>query len=222
VGVDGSDQSLNAARLAVALARQFNARLLITTVVRPPEGWWGIGGAPPPPEAFASAVVEGRRRILDHAEAELDLDDIGYDTVEEIGDPAGRLADLCESENADLLVVGRRGAGLVERHVVGSVADRVTHIAPCPVLVVPLRSPAATEVAAFTVLDDLVLSLKPQWPRSSQGGFAAGVEEIVDGVHLHPDEAGLEIGQDHACGLGGAGVCRNRPATDLLRSGSEE
>ncbi|HLT95288.1 MAG TPA: universal stress protein [Acidimicrobiia bacterium] len=137
VGVDGSDQSLNAARLAVALARQFNARLLITTVVRPPEGWWGIGGAPPPPEAFASAVVEGRRRILDHAEAELDLDDIGYDTVEEIGDPAGRLADLCESENADLLVVGRRGAGLVERLVVGSVADRVTHIAPCPVLIVP-------------------------------------------------------------------------------------
>lgn len=137
VGVDGSDQSLNAARLAVALARQFNARLLITTVVRPPEGWWGIGGAPPPPEAFASAVVEGRRRILDHAETELDLDDIGYDTVEEIGDPAGRLADLCESENADLLVVGRRGAGLVERLVVGSVADRVTHIAPCPVLIVP-------------------------------------------------------------------------------------
>src|SRR5690606_38689483 len=137
VGVDGSDQSPNAAPLAVALARQFNARQSVTTVVRPPEGWWGIGGAPPPPEAFASAVVEGRRRTRHHAEAEPDRDDTAHATAEGTGAPARRLADLCGSENADLLVVGRRGAGLVERLVAGSVADLVTHIAPCPVLIVP-------------------------------------------------------------------------------------
>lgn len=137
VGVDGSEQSLEAARLAVSVARRFDARLLIATVVRPPEGWWGIGGAPPPPDAFASAVVEGRKRILDQAERALDLEGIDYDTVEEVGDPASQLSELCRTEDADLLVVGRRGAGLVERLVVGSVADRVAHIAPCPVLTVP-------------------------------------------------------------------------------------
>lgn len=137
VGVDGSDQSLEAARLATSMAQRFQARLLIATVVRPPEGWWGIGGAPPPPDAFAAAVVEGRRRILDQAEEALDLDGLDYDTVEEVGDPASQLSELCSRENADLLVVGRRGAGLVERLVVGSVADRVAHIAPCPVLTVP-------------------------------------------------------------------------------------
>lgn len=137
VGVDGSEQSLEAARRAVSLARRFGARLLITTVVRPPEGWWGIGGAPPSPDVFAAAVVEGRRRILDQAEAELELDGIDYETVEEIGDPATQLAEVCRVEEADLLVVGRRGAGLVERIVVGSVADRVAHAAPCSVLTVP-------------------------------------------------------------------------------------
>ena len=137
VGVDGSDHSLEAARLAAAMARRFKARLLIATVVRPPEGWWGIGGAPPTPDAFAAAVVEGRRKVLDAAEAALDLEGMDYDTVEEIGDPAMKLAELAKNENADLLVVGRRGAGLVERIVVGSVADRVAHAAPCPVLTVP-------------------------------------------------------------------------------------
>lgn len=137
VGVDGSEQSLEAAHLATSMAHRFQARLLIATVVRPPEGWWGIGGAPPPPDAFAAAVVEGRRRILDQAEKALDLDGLDYDTVEEVGDPAGELSELCRREEADLLVVGRRGAGLVERLVVGSVADRVAHIAPCPVLTVP-------------------------------------------------------------------------------------
>lgn len=137
VGVDGSDHSLQAAEKAVTIARRFGARLLIATVVRPPEGWWGIGGAPPPPDAFAAAVVEGRRRILDKAEEALDLEGVEYETIEEVGDPAIQLAELCRSQEADLLVVGRRGAGLVERIVVGSVADRVAHAAPCPVLTTP-------------------------------------------------------------------------------------
>lgn len=137
VGVDGSDHSLEAARVAAAIARKWETRLLITTVVRPPEGWWGIGGAPPTPDAFANAVIEGRKRVLDEAEQALELDGIEYEMVEEVGDPASRLAELCRTENAGLLVVGRRGAGLVERIVVGSVADRVAHAAPCPVLTVP-------------------------------------------------------------------------------------
>ena len=137
VGVDGSDHALEAANLATSIARKWNARLLIATVVRPPEGWWGIGGAPPTPDAFAAAVVEGRRQVLDQAEKSLDLNDLNYDTVEEVGDPATRLAEVCRAENADLLVVGRRGAGIVERLIVGSVADRVAHTAPCPVLTVP-------------------------------------------------------------------------------------
>lgn len=137
VGVDGSEQSLDAARVAIAIARRWDARLLIVTVVRPPEGWWGIGGAPPTPDAFAAAVVEGRRRILDRAEASLPLEDVDYETVEEIGDPAMQLSDVCRREDAQLLVVGRRGAGIVERLIVGSVADRVAHAAPCPVLTVP-------------------------------------------------------------------------------------
>lgn len=136
-GVDGSEHSLGAARLASSIARRFDARLLIVTVVRPPEGWWGIGGAPPTPDAFAAAVVEGRRKVLDNAEASLDLKGLTYDTVEEVGDPAIQLSEVCRAEGADLLVVGRRGAGLVERLIVGSVADRVAHTAPCPVLTVP-------------------------------------------------------------------------------------
>lgn len=137
VGVDGSDQSLSAAEVAVAIARQHSARLLLTTVVRPPEGWWGIGGAPPPPESLANAVVESRREILDQAETTLELDGVDYDTVEELGDPATMLADVCRSNDAGLLVVGRRGAGLMERLVLGSVADRLAHSAPCPLLIVP-------------------------------------------------------------------------------------
>ena len=82
-------------------------------------------------------MIEGQRRILSEVEDNLDLDGVEYETVEELGDPAGRLVAICEANQADLLVIGRRGAGLAERVILGSTADRLTHLAPCPVLVVP-------------------------------------------------------------------------------------
>ncbi len=39
--------------------------------------------------------------------------------------------------HADLLVIGRRGAGLAERVLLGSVADRLAHHSKIPVLIIP-------------------------------------------------------------------------------------
>jgi nucleotide-binding universal stress UspA family protein len=136
-GIDGSEGARRAAEHAVAIARHWGATLKLVTVVRTPEGWWGIGGAPPSPEALSSALVEGQQQILREVEEHLDLDGVKYETVEELGDPVSRLIAVCDDLDADLLVIGRRGAGLAERVILGSTADRLTHLAECPVLVVP-------------------------------------------------------------------------------------
>ena len=137
VGVDGSESSIDATRAAVDLARARSAKLYIVTVVRPPEGWWGIVGSPPTAEALGDSLSDAQRDVLDRALRAVDLTDLDYETQEEIGEPSSRLIDTCSRVDADLLVVGRRGAGLFRRMVVGSVANHVVHDAPCPVLVVP-------------------------------------------------------------------------------------
>lgn len=137
VGIDGSEGSDRAAEHAVAIARHWDATLLLVTVVRTPEGWWGIGGAPPTPEALSAAIVEGQQKVLGDIKNHLNLEVVDYKTVEELGDPVSRLLAVVEINEADLLVIGRRGAGLAERVVLGSTADRLTHLASCPVLVVP-------------------------------------------------------------------------------------
>ncbi len=134
---DGSDQSLRAANVAAALARSNDAHLFIVTVVRPPEGWWGIVGAPPPAESLGNALADAQRVVLEKTVDAVDLEGVDYETVEEVGDPANQLAAFAEEKAADLLVIGQRGAGLVERIMVGSVADRLVHIAHTPVMVVP-------------------------------------------------------------------------------------
>jgi nucleotide-binding universal stress UspA family protein len=135
--VDGSEQSERAAALGASLARMHKARLVFLTVVRPPEGWWGVTGEPPTPAALAEALVSGQKKVLDAVEKNVDLRDVEYSTIEELGDPASTIISVCEQEKADLLLVGKRGAGLVERMVIGSVADRLAHHSPCPLIIVP-------------------------------------------------------------------------------------
>lgn len=137
VAVDGSEAAQRAAQRAADLARLAGAELLVLTVVRPPEGWWGLEGSPPTPEAFSTAVAAGRKEVIDKVVANLDTAGLEVRTIEEIGEPATVIAAVAEQEAADLLVVGRRGAGLVERLMIGSVADRLAHSSPCPLMIVP-------------------------------------------------------------------------------------
>ncbi len=137
VAVDGSEASDHAARVAVGLAEHSGGKVTLVTVVRPPEGWWGVGGAPPSPEAMSVAVTRARTEVLDPLAEEFQGANCVVELVEEIGDPASVLLRLAEALEADVLVAGRRGSSLVERLMLGSVADRLAHEAPCPVLIVP-------------------------------------------------------------------------------------
>ncbi len=137
VGVDGSEQSIRAARVAAGMAKAQGSRLHIVTVVRPPEGWWGVVGSPPPAEALSASMERAQRSVLDKTLAAIDTEGVEVVATEEIGDPSSALSAYCEQAGAGLLVVGRRGAGVVERLVLGSVADRLAHHAPCALMVVP-------------------------------------------------------------------------------------
>jgi nucleotide-binding universal stress UspA family protein len=137
VGIDGSEQACHAAAISSDIARRSGATLHFVTIVRPPEGWWGIVGSPPTPSALSKSLTEAQREILDSVVAAIDLTDIEVVQVEDVGDPARMLLDYADKVDADLMIIGRRGAGLIERIMLGSVANRVMHDAECPVMLVP-------------------------------------------------------------------------------------
>ena len=136
-GIDGSEQSRHAATVSADIARRNGATLHLVTIVRPPEGWWGIVGSPPTPSALSKSLTDAQREILDSVVAALDLTDLEVIQVEDVGDPARMLLDYANKVDADVMVIGRRGAGLIERIMLGSVANRVAHDAQCPVLLGP-------------------------------------------------------------------------------------
>jgi nucleotide-binding universal stress UspA family protein len=71
-----------------------------------------------------------------------ELTDAGLDAkvkiVNHVGpQPAHQIADIARDAGADLIVMGSRGHGAVAGLLLGSVTQRLLHVAPCPVLVVP-------------------------------------------------------------------------------------
>ena len=64
------------------------------------------------------------------------------------GLPAAReIAQYAASQGADVIVVGTHGYGPVRRLVLGSVADQVVRMAPCPVLMVPHHTLRASSLS---------------------------------------------------------------------------
>jgi len=52
------------------------------------------------------------------------------------GDPADAILDVAEEREADLVIVGNKGMTGAKRFLLGSVPNKVSHHAPCSVLIV--------------------------------------------------------------------------------------
>ncbi len=73
------------------------------------------------------------------------------------GDPATEILRIAEERDADLIVLAGHGRGAIGRLAFGSVADRVAHVSPVPVMIVRPRD-ATTEMAPAAV-DRLIVPL---------------------------------------------------------------
>ena len=53
-----------------------------------------------------------------------------------MGDPADAILDVAEEQSADLIVVGNKGMTGAKRFLLGSVPNKVSHHAPCSVMII--------------------------------------------------------------------------------------
>jgi universal stress protein E len=125
-GVDGSDSSVETARLAARIAVAAGAELRLQHVVPVLEGnereWTLDDDEPDPPEiesAAQAARAVGNRPIRTRA----------------LGRPEYAILEAAEREEADLVVVGSRGLSGVTRILLGSVSEYVATHAHRSVLV---------------------------------------------------------------------------------------
>jgi nucleotide-binding universal stress UspA family protein len=139
VGTDGSDTAHAALRRSIELAAGLDARLQIVSayepvsdprvrserVEAPEEVQWAIN-----PHDDVLALLEAAR--VEAADAGV----ADVETFARVGDAADAIVDVAEEQRCDLIVVGNKGMTGARRFLLGSVPNKVSHHAPCSVLIV--------------------------------------------------------------------------------------
>jgi nucleotide-binding universal stress UspA family protein len=140
VATDGSDGADRAVDYAAQLAKNDGADLLIVNVV----GGYGL-----PHRAFkaltnaqqawleellqsmsAEVLTKARDRARSLGAAMIQLES-------RTGDVAQTIIEIAQGKGTDAVVVGKRGAGLVAKLLLGSVSQKLVSLSPLPVMVVP-------------------------------------------------------------------------------------
>ncbi|MEO0852877.1 MAG: universal stress protein [Cyanobacteria bacterium J06648_11] len=148
VAIDGSEPGQHALTRTLQLAQgQTDASVILLSVVEPstdvyyPDmlpsttdlgaSWQGVSA-----QELMDVARDRARKALAEAEALCRDAGIEYVSQSQIGTPRTTICDVAAKEAPDILAIGSRGLGTMERLLLGSVSDYVVHHAPCPVLVV--------------------------------------------------------------------------------------
>jgi nucleotide-binding universal stress UspA family protein len=138
VGTDGSDTATQAVRQAVDLARAVGAKIELVSAYEPvaaqrlsqerreaPEDLqWAIN-----PREDVDATLEAAAELARAA-------GVPVAVYPRQGDPADAILDVAEEQEADLVIVGNKGMTGAKRFLLGSVPNKVSHHAPCSVLII--------------------------------------------------------------------------------------
>ena len=138
VGTDGSDTAAQAVVQAGDLAEKLGATLVITSAFDPVSSARLKQEQADAPQDVEWTINEREDvdAMLGQIAAPLKERNIDVRLAARQGNPADAILDVAEEENADLIVVGNKGMAGARRFLLGSVPNKISHHAPCSVLIV--------------------------------------------------------------------------------------
>jgi nucleotide-binding universal stress UspA family protein len=138
VGTDGSETAGKAVAAAVELARLAGATLEVVSAYEPvPAQRLRVEARHVP--ADLEWMVNPREDVeatLGEVAGAARATGVETRTYAREGDPADAILDVAEERGSDLIVVGNKGMTGAERFLLGSVPNKISHHAPCSVLII--------------------------------------------------------------------------------------
>ncbi len=142
VAVDCSENSIRALDFALDLAEKYSAAVTILNVSESP----AMGAVPLEPTTvsgdsmvlFAKDLRRLHEDILNKSIAhakEVNPKVTVFSKLRE-GDPALEIVAEAKEAGFDIVVVGHRGEGRMREIFLGNISEKVSHLAPCPVVII--------------------------------------------------------------------------------------
>jgi len=182
---DLSTASLAAWPCAKEIARVFSAELIILHVVpplaAPPGDFYSVDVFSRYWEAARDAAGAEISNLVAQAEGE----SLKVRTRVDKGRAADQIVLAAMEEQAGVLVVGTTGRSGFQQMFIGSVADEVLRLAPCPVLTVGPTGVCLTGLGPLLYPTDFSPVAHGAWPMAEALAIASGAQVIV--LHVMPE-----------------------------------
>jgi nucleotide-binding universal stress UspA family protein len=139
VGTDGSETAGKAVREASELAAKLGAGIDIVSAYEPVSNQRLREEARQVPgdmQWMVSAREDVDAKLKEAAALAKDIGVTDVNTFAREGDPADAILDVAEERESDLIVVGNKGMSGAKRFLLGSVPNKVSHHAPCSVMII--------------------------------------------------------------------------------------
>jgi nucleotide-binding universal stress UspA family protein len=138
VGTDGSETAGKAVHAAVDLAKAVGAEIELVSAYEPVSNQRLRDEARQVPEDLQWMVSprEDVDATLRDAAEHVEGAGVTVRVYAREGDPADAILDVAEERSAELIVVGNKGMTGAKRFLLGSVPNKVSHHAPCSVLII--------------------------------------------------------------------------------------
>src|SRR5918997_6169727 len=138
VGTAGSGTASEAVRQATDLAKAVGSDIHLVSAYEP-VGEGRLREERKDVPADLEWMVNPREDVegtLKEAAEKLKEQGVEVETYSRQGDPADAILDVAEEQKADLIVVGNKGMTGAKRFLLGSVPNKVSHHAPCSVMII--------------------------------------------------------------------------------------
>jgi nucleotide-binding universal stress UspA family protein len=129
--VDQSREAREAVDTVANIVQTYKSRLILLSVVEK------TASDETPSGVDVMTSAEAVAKLLQGAQALFTEKGIQTEIIEREGMPSFTICDVADEVEADLIIMGCRGLGLLEKSSVESVTNRVINLSPCPVLIVP-------------------------------------------------------------------------------------
>ena len=142
VPIDFSPYAEQALDTAIALAKQLQARVTLLHVIQPPL----IAGADMdvwPSATFVEELEAAVTHDLEGYLARVTTAELEGEIVVVHGTPFHEIIETAKARQVDLIIMGTHGRTGLPHVLLGSVAEKVVRLAPCPVLVARQPTPVA-------------------------------------------------------------------------------
>lgn len=136
--LDGSERAVKALNHAVELAQKLGSKITVMYVVPSLPAYVNtavdqLGHAQ---QTIINELTRHGREMLEEVVSSVSDKGVEIDTFTILGQPADEILEKAKLENYDLIIMGSRGLGEIKGYLMGSVSNRVTRHASCPVLII--------------------------------------------------------------------------------------